>query len=139
MYDSCLAKQEALKKLFSGGTRETKYHKIIELGKSLPPFLHEDQIEDNRVLGCQSQMYLTSVYSDGLVHFKAHSDALISAGLAALILSIYNMEAPETILKCPPAILHELGIPSIVSPSRANGLLSLYTKMQQVALKYLVA
>ncbi|MCB1108986.1 MAG: SufE family protein [Chlamydiia bacterium] len=139
MYSSCLVKQDAFKKLFNTGTRETKYHTIIELGKSLPPFLPEEQIEDNRVLGCQSQMYLSSTYTDGLVHFKAHSDALISAGLAALLLSIYDMEAPETILKCPPTILQELGIPSIVSPSRANGLLSLYTKMQQFALKYLVA
>ncbi len=139
MYDSCLAKQDALKKIFSPLNREQKYQKIIELGKALTLFPLPDQIPENQVHGCQSQMYLISSYNDELVYFRATSDALISRGLAALLLFIYNQESPETILKCSPVILQDLGIPSIVSPSRANGLLSLFTRMQQHALKYLTA
>ena len=138
MYETCLQKQEKLLKLFSNcPSNQAIYQKIIELGRNLHPLPQSDQIPQNRVRGCQSQMYLISTFKDGLMHYQASSDALISAGLASLLISIYHEETPEAVLKCPPKVLQELKIPSLLSPSRSNGLMSLYTRMQQHALSQL--
>ena len=137
-FKSCLDNQEKLKEVFSSRhTPEEKYTKVIELGRSLYPFPKEDQIPKNLVKGCQSQLYLKSTFKEGLMHFEAASDALISAGLAALLLMIYDKQPPETVVKCPPTALKELEITSYLSPSRANGLRSLYLRMQQEAIKAL--
>lgn len=137
MYESCLKKQQKIKDLFSScSTEETKYDKIIELGRSLPSFPSQEKKPENFVPGCQSIMYLTSKLEDGKVHFAAESDALISAGLAAILIQAYEGESPETILKCPPTYLEELGISASLTPNSANGLLySIHLRMKQGALK----
>lgn len=140
MYESCLAKQNELKKLFVHcKTKEERYQQIIQLGKELPSLPDPYKTEENRVRGCQSQMYLYTNSSEGKIVFQGSSDALISQGLAALLIRIYSGESPETILKCPPNFLEELGIPASLSPNRANGLYSLHLRMKQEALKRLVA
>ena len=137
-FKSCLENQDKLKKIFSSRpTAEEKYTKVIELGRSLKPYPKEDQTSDYLVKGCQSQLFLKATFKEGLIHFEAKSDALISAGLAALLLMIYDQQPPEAILKCPPTVLKELEITSYLSPSRANGLRSVYLRMQQEAVKAL--
>lgn len=116
-------------------TKELVYQEIMRLGKELPFFDLQWKIEDNLVIGCQSQMYLYGFMKEGNVHFSAYSDALISAGLAAIMLNIYSGQPPEVILLNEPVFLEEMGIISSLSPGRANGLASLYLKMKQVALK----
>ncbi|MCE2983553.1 MAG: SufE family protein [Parachlamydia sp.] len=139
MYESCLEKQKQLKEAFSNCmTEEAKYQKIIELGRELPPLQEKDKVADNLVKGCQSQMYLASQCADNHVFFQSEADALISAGLAALLVRVYSGEDPETIIKCPPSYLEELGISASLSPSRANGLYSLHLRMKQDALKWLI-
>ncbi|CCB89399.1 SufE family protein [Simkania negevensis] len=134
-FKSCFENQEKLKEIFSSRhTVEEKYTKVIELGRSLKPYPKEDQTPDRLVKGCQSQLYLKSTFNEGKMHFLATSDALISAGLAALLLMIYDGEPPEALLKCPPTALKHLEITSYLSPSRANGLRSLFLKMQQDAI-----
>jgi len=133
-----LTKIEALKTIFSAlSSREELYQKIMEWGKRLPPLNTSSKKEENRVIGCQSLMYLCSDYKENAIYFYAASDALISAGLAALLVEVYSGETPETILTTPPIFLEELGIPSALSPGRANGLASLYLKLRQEAVKYL--
>ncbi len=131
----------ALKQIFSQlASPELLYKEIMEWGKKLLPFKDEWKIEENRVIGCQSLMYLhTEMHADHVdtVHFYATSDALISAGLAAILIEIYGHESPEDILKTQPTFLDEMGIPSALTPGRANGLASLYLKMKQEAVKYL--
>lgn len=139
MYTSCLEKQTEVKKLFHAcQNEEEKYGKIIELGRTLPPLDESLKIEENRVKGCQSQMYLHSEAKEGKVYFHACSDALISSGLAYLLLKVYSGETPEAILKCPPTYLEELGIAESLTPNRASGLYSLHLKMKQEALKCLM-
>lgn len=136
MFDSCLEKQEKMKQLFLAcPSEEKKYEKIIELGRALPAFPEEDKRPENFVKGCQSNMYLTSKLDNGLVYFAANSDALISAGLASILLQVYSGETPETILKCPPTYLDDLGISASLTPNRANGLYSIHLRMKQDALK----
>ena len=139
MFESCLAKQSEIKDLFSScANDEAKYAQIIELGKKLPRLPLAHKIKENLVRGCQSTMYLHSYLNDGAVFFEAESDALVSAGLAALLVQVYNGESPEVILKCPPRYLEELGLSSSLTPNRANGLYSIHLRMKQDALKLLV-
>lgn len=83
-------------------------------------------------------MYLHSFLRDGKVFFEGESDALISSGLAAILIRTYNGESPETILKCPPDFLEDLGISASLTPNRANGLYSIHLRMKQDALKWLM-
>ena len=80
-------------------------------------------------------MYLYSYLEKGAMRFFAYSEALISAGLAALLIRVYDQESPEVILKCPPFFLEKIGIQNSISPGRSNGLASLFLKMKQQALK----
>lgn len=139
MSPSCIKKQEALKQIFSlCRTQEEKYQKIIEMGKDLLPLKTEDKTAEHLVKGCQSRMYLRSTLNEGKMHFEAESDALISAGLAALLIKVYEDETPETVLTCPPNYLEEIGISNSLTPNRANGLYSVHLRMKQDALKFLM-
>ncbi len=132
-------KIDAIKGLFSScKSNEDKYKKIIELGRALTPIPENFKTNENLVKGCQSRMYLHSVYENGVLSFEAESDALISAGLAALLVQVYSGETPETILKFPPLYLEELAISQSLTPSRSNGLYSLHLRMKQEALKALI-
>ena len=105
MFDSCLKKQSEIKSLFSDcQSEEAKYTKIIELGRSLPLFKPEYKTEANRVQGCQSNMFLRTFQEGNEVYFEAESDALISAGLAALLLDIRAHAPPamEPCIRAPP-------------------------------------
>lgn len=139
LFESTKSKQLRIKEIFSHCTSsQMKYEKIIELGRTLPEYPKEWMADEYLVSGCQSSMYLHSFLLDGKVQFQAHSDALISAGLVALLLAAYHNEPPEAILRCPPTFLEELGISEALSPSRSNGLSSLFLKMKQDALQLLL-
>lgn len=136
MFESCLAKQAAMMELFAAcETAEEKYQKIIELGRENPPLADEYKTPEHRVMGCQSQMFLHSELVDGTMRYEAEANALISNGLGVLLLRVYDGEPPEAVLKCPPKYLEDLEINSSLTPGRANGLASLYLRMQQDAIK----
>lgn len=124
-----------IKKIFAPLSTEQKYLKLIEMGRSLPPFPPEQKTNERLVRGCQSELYLDAEFREGKLFFHAHSDALISAGLAALLIAAYSGEAPETILTSPPTFLTELGITASLSPSRSNGLAHIHLRMKQEALQ----
>lgn len=139
MFDSCIHKQNEIKEILAAcRTKEQMYAKIIELGRQLPKLRDEFKTLKNLVKGCQSQMYLHAYMLDNRVIFEAESDALISAGLAALLIRAYSNEPPEVILKYPPTFLEDLGISSGLTPSRANGLHSMHLQMKQEALRLLM-
>lgn len=136
-FESCLQKQAAIKAIFSEcPTPETRYQKIIELGRKLPPFNPAARIPANLVPGCQSIMYLEATPKDDLLILNADSEALISKGLAALLILIYSEETPFTIANCPPTVIQEIGLHNALSPARSNGLASLYHKLRQEALQH---
>jgi cysteine desulfuration protein SufE len=134
--DDFQQKQEAIKELFKGClSAESKCQKIIELGKKqevIDPIL---KTEENRVRGCQSRMYLVTRYENGRLYFSCESDAIISAGLGMLLVKVYSGETPETIIKERPKYIEDLQIPQTLTPSRANGLASIYIRMKQDAIK----
>lgn len=138
--NSPLKKEEEIKALFSNcKNTEDVYEQIIEIGqKSIDPSF-KWTCEENLVPGCQSLLYLHSEYKDGKLFFKAHSDALISRGLAELLVMYYSGQEPETILKSPPTFLEDLKISNSLTPSRANGLYHIHLKMKQKALEAIVS
>lgn len=139
-FDSCLAKQQRVRDLFSACTSpELIYEKIIEIGRALSPYPQDLKTPERLVKGCQSEMYIDASLSQGKIFFRCYSEALISAGLAALLIAVYSEEPPAAILACPPLFLKDLGIQSSLSPGRANGLSSLFLRMKQEALRFVVA
>ena len=111
-------------------TWEDRYKKLIDLGKAMPPLPEELKTEENRVRGCQSQVWIkTEKKSNGLVTFRGDSDALIVKGLVALVTGIYSESKPEDILKTPPDFVKSLGFETHLSPSRTNGLYSMIKRI----------
>lgn len=120
-------------------TPEKSYTKIMEIGKRQVPFSSEEKVSENLVRGCQSELYLLSELKEGQIYFRTYADALISAGLAQLLVWFYNGASCEEMIKTPPSFLEELNIPASLTPSRANGLYSIHLRMKQEALKFFLA
>ena len=116
---------------------EEKVLAILDLGRTLMPYPVECKTPAFQVSGCQSMLYLSSHLIDGKLYFEASSDALISAGLAALLITVYSGETPQIILMTPPTFLVELGILASLTPSRSNGLAHIHQRMKKEALKHL--
>lgn len=136
MEENFTLKIEAIKKKFNLlTTPEDRYSYLIDLGRALSPYPPELRTPDHIVPGCQSTLYLATTVEEGKLFFSAQSDALISAGLAALLIAAYSGTTPKYILLNPPAFLHELGIFASLSPNRSNGLASIYMRMKQEAMK----
>ena len=110
---------------------EEKYKHIISLGKELKPMKEEYRIEENKVKGCQSQVWLFPEVIEGKINFQADSDASIVKGIISLLLKVYSDSTPDEILATPPAFLKEIGLSEHLSMSRANGLNSM---MKQISL-----
>ncbi|MBS0623376.1 MAG: SufE family protein [Verrucomicrobia bacterium] len=120
-----------LLQLFQGKSQEQLYKELLRLADDLPVFQLDWKTEENRVLGCQSLMYLHAELKEGRLHFAAFSDALISKGLAALLINFYEGMEPKEFLMTPPTFLKDLGILTSLSPTRVNGVASLWSKMKQ--------
>lgn len=139
-FSSCLQKQSRIQKIFEElPSRDARYAKIIEMGQSASPMPKEDQKEEYLVPGCQSLLYLKVTCENGVLSIQTTSDALISSGLAQLLVQVYHGEPPLAVTKCPPLFLKEVGILGALSPSRANGLKSLYQKLQKESLKFIAS
>lgn len=118
-------------------TDEDRYKKIIAIGEKLPPFPLSEKREENRVSGCQSTLYLHTKIENGVLVFDIWSDALISKGLAAIAIQIFNYLSPEEVLQGSFDIFQEIGITSSLSPSRANGFANLLVKIKQQAISFI--
>jgi cysteine desulfuration protein SufE len=122
---------------FSGLTDwEDRYKKLIELGKALPELPDSKKLEDFKVKGCQSQVWIHARMEDGRILFEADSDALLVRGLVALLLRVYSNATPAEIMATPPDFVKEIGLESKLSPSRANGLFSMIKQMKFYAMAF---
>lgn len=112
---------------------EDRYKELIRSGKTLDPMDEEEKEEKFRVKGCQSQVWLKPVFKEGLVYFKADSDAILVKGIISLLLEVYSGEAPESILNNSPDFLKEIGITEHLTMNRTNGLASMVKQVQVYA------
>ncbi|MCF6196421.1 MAG: SufE family protein [Emcibacter sp.] len=116
---------------------EDRYKYIIDLGRGLPEFDEKYMIEENRVHGCTSRVWLIHELVDGKVIFRGESDAHIVRGLVALILMIFSGKTPAEILEIEARdTLDKLGLEKHLSPMRTNGLFSMVAKIKSIAGAY---
>jgi cysteine desulfuration protein SufE len=114
-----------------------KYEYIIDLGKELPRIDEDKKTPDRIIEGCQSRVWLDSMYIENKLSFHADSDAIITKGIIALLIQVLNNETPENIASANLFFIDEIGLKEHLSPTRANGLLSMVNRMKMDAIKLL--
>ncbi|MBL7953177.1 MAG: SufE family protein [Flavobacteriales bacterium] len=115
---------------------QDRYEHLIELGKDLPLIAPENKVDTNLVRGCQSRVWLNAEMKNDLVHFTADSDAMITKGIVALLVRVYNDRAPQEILGASTDFIDRIGLREHLSPNRANGLSAMLDQMKRYALAY---
>jgi cysteine desulfuration protein SufE len=110
-----------------------KYEYLIELGKNLEPYPEEDKTDDKLIKGCQSRVWLDSRIDDGKIFFKADSDAIITKGIISLLVGVYSGRTPEEIARDDFGFIGEIGLKENLSPTRANGLVSMIARIKELA------
>ena len=113
-----------------------KYQYMIDLSKSLNEMNSDYKTDENLIKGCQSKVWLHSSFDKGKIHFQADSDAIISKGIVAILLSVLNNRKPDEILSADLSFIDEIGLKEHLSPNRANGLSSMLKQIKFYALAY---
>lgn len=110
-----------------------KYEYLIELGKSLTDYPESEKTDDNLIKGCQSRVWLTCKVADGKVFLNADSDAIITKGIISLLVGLYSGRTHEEILSSDFSVVDKIGLKENLSPTRANGLVSMIAKIREIA------
>jgi cysteine desulfuration protein SufE len=113
-----------------------RYEYLIELGKSLPIINDKNKTQDNLISGCQSQVWLFAEKKDDKLLFTADSDAILTKGVVALLLRVYSGQTPDTILNTELDFIDKIGLKENLSPTRANGLVSMIKQIKLYALAF---
>lgn len=113
-----------------------RYEFIIESGKSMPQIDESEKSDDNLIKGCQSKVWLDAEYDDGKLKFSADSDAILTKGIISLLLRVYNEQTPDDILASEPYFIDAIGLKEHLSPTRANGLLSMVKQIKLLSLAH---
>ncbi|HIX54854.1 MAG TPA: SufE family protein [Candidatus Sphingobacterium stercoripullorum] len=111
-----------------------KYDFIIQFAKELPIIDDQYKVDEYKIKGCQSQVWLKPEQKDGIVYFKADSDALITKGLVSLMIKVLSGHSAEDIAKADLYFIDKIGLKDHLSPTRANGLLSMVKQMKLYAI-----
>ena len=110
-----------------------KYEYLIDLGKNLEPYPEEARTEDKLIKGCQSRVWLDAHMQDGRLWFKADSDAIITKGIISLLISVFSGRTPAEILADDFSFIEQIGLKENLSPTRANGLVSMIETIRKTA------
>ncbi len=110
-----------------------KYEYIIELGKNLTDYPEDRKTDDRLVKGCQSRVWIDFEMKDGRIFFNADSDAIITKGIISLLVRVYSGRTPEEILSSDFSIVEQIGLKENLSPTRANGLVSMIQMIREIA------
>ncbi len=110
-----------------------KYEYLIELGKNLTSYPEEKKTDDRLIKGCQSRVWLDWSMEEGRLYFSADSDAIITKGIISLLISVYSGRTPEEIAADDFSFLGRIGLKENLSPTRANGLVSMIQTIRTAA------
>ena len=110
-----------------------KYEYLIELGKSLDSYPESSKTDEKLIKGCQSRVWLDWEMSDGKLFFKADSDAIITKGIISLLISVYSGRTAREIAEDDFSFVNEIGLKENLSPTRANGLVSMISTIREAA------
>jgi cysteine desulfuration protein SufE len=113
-----------------------RYEYIIELGKKLPLINEEFKTDDNIIKGCQSKVWLKGEQNDGLIVFTADSDAILTKGIIAILIRAFSNQKATDILAADMGFIDEIGLKEHLSPTRANGLVSMIKNIKMYALAF---
>ena len=111
-----------------------RYEYIIDLGKSLPIINDTYKLDENLIKGCQSKVWLYSELKDNTIVFTADSDAILTKGIVALLLRVFSKQTPEAILEAETEFIDKIGLKEHLSPTRANGLVSMIKQIKMYAI-----
>lgn len=115
---------------------DERYQYVIDLGKSLPLINEQYKTDDNIIKGCQSKVWLHGEEEDGKIVFTADSDAILTKGIVAILIRVFSNQKPEDILQADMAFIDEIGLKEHLSPTRANGLVSMIKQIKMYALAF---
>ena len=110
-----------------------KYEYLIELGKALEAYPEEEKTEEKLIKGCQSRVWLDYELKDGKLYFRADSDAIITKGIISLLISVYSGRTPQEIADDDFGFVDQIGLRENLSPTRANGLVSMIETIKNAA------
>ncbi|MFA6769548.1 MAG: SufE family protein [Bacteroidales bacterium] len=113
-----------------------KYEYLIELGKSVPIISESAKLDSNLIKGCQSRVWLDAEFKDGRIFFKADSDAVITKGIISLLIRLLSGRTAQEILDANLDFIKEIGLQENLSPTRANGLLSMIKQIKIYAMAF---
>lgn len=113
-----------------------RYEYIIELGKNLPLIKEESKTEENLIKGCQSKVWLQGEKKDDKIVFTADSDAILTKGIIALLIRTFSNQKPSDILEADMSFIDKIGLKEHLSPTRANGLVSMIKNIKMYALAF---
>jgi cysteine desulfuration protein SufE len=113
-----------------------RYEYMIELGKSLPLIDEAYKTDDNIIKGCQSKVWVHAELDDDKIIFTADSDAIITKGIIAILIRAFSNRHPQDILAADTTFIDEIGLKEHLSPTRANGLVSMIKQLKMYALAY---
>ena len=113
-----------------------KYNYLIEMGKEIPLIDPKFKIENNLISGCQSRVWLRAIFENGKITFTADSDAVITRGIASLLIRVMTNQTPDDIINSDFFFVKKLGLKEHLSPTRSNGLLSMIKQMKLYALAF---
>ncbi|HEX9152688.1 MAG TPA: SufE family protein, partial [Flavobacterium sp.] len=113
-----------------------RYEYIIELGKNLPLIKEEFKTENNLIKGCQSKVWLQGEKNDDKIVFTADSDAILTKGIIAILIRTFSNQKASDILEADMSFIDEIGLKEHLSPTRANGLVSMIKNIKMYALAF---
>ncbi|WP_299333262.1 SufE family protein [uncultured Psychroserpens sp.] len=115
---------------------EERYQYMIDLGKTLPLIEEQYKTEDNIIKGCQSKVWVHAEMKDDKVVFTADSDAIITKGIIAILIRAFSNQHPKAIIESNTDFIDQIGLKEHLSPTRANGLVSMIKQIKMYALAY---
>ena len=113
-----------------------KYNYVIEMGRECPMIDEKNKVENNLIVGCQSRVWLSAEYVDGVIIYKADSDAVITKGIASLLIRVLSQQKPQDILDANLEFINNIGLKDHLSPTRSNGLVAMMKQMKLYALVF---
>ena len=113
-----------------------RYEYMIELGKSLPLIDDQYKTDDNIIKGCQSKVWVYAEMKDDKVVFTADSDAIITKGIIAILIRVFSNQTPQAIIDADTSFIDDIGLKEHLSPTRANGLVSMIKQIKMYAIAY---
>lgn len=115
---------------------DERFQYIIDLGKGLPLIDEKYKVEENTIKGCQSKVWLHAEQNDGKLVFTADSDAIITKGIIAVLIRAFSNQNTKDILEANTDFIDQIGLKEHLSPTRANGLVSMIKNIKMYALAF---